>query len=562
MKKPLITCAALLSAATACGATPRIFFTDLTSGPKLGGQNNAGAFVTIYGRNFGATRGTSSVSIGGGPASSYPLWTDTKIAIQLGAAAVTGNIVVTTPAGASNGAPFTVRSGKIYFVGTNGSDKNSGKYNSPWRTLMQARDAMQPGDITYAMNGVAQTTDDGSGWQASLLLRSGGTLAAPMAFVVYPQATATIGSVTGPPSGIRTAPQGASYPNYWVFAGFTLRGHTSAMALWGSTGWRIIANDLSCPNGNDSGACMDTVESSSLAFYGNTVHDTGIATASALYHGVYFGTDSNHLDIGWNTIANVHGCRGIQIHSTPQSGEPASGQNQYDIKIHDNTIHDTQCDGIIVDTIDPSKGPVSIYNNVIYNAGEGPNNPENTGGWSCIYVPASTERGQKGSGGVDIYNNTLYGCGTFTSPPYGNANAGIVYGGGNAAVYLRIRNNIVYQTTTSLHRSGVPYLVIWNPTTHSVCADTANCTWIRGSNNLFYGSGVAPRNANIASSVNANPQFAALSQWIFRLQSNSPARNKGVDTGLQTDLDGGGVEGYDIGALQFAPAGIVLKAAN
>jgi hypothetical protein len=517
MRNPLIACAALLSATAAWGASPVVFFTDLTSGPRSGGQNNAGVFVTIYGRNFGETRGASAVTVGGRPAGSYPVWTDTKIAIQLGAAAVTGNIVVSTPAGASNGVPFTVRSGRIYFVATNGSDRDNGKYGSPWQTLMHARDAMQPGDTTYAMSGVAQSADDGSGWQTSLLLSGGGTAAAPIAFLVYPGAAATIGSNTGPPIGVRSAPRGGDFPNYWVFAGFTLRGQSAAMALWGSTGWRVIANDLSCPNGNGAGACMDTVESSALAFYGNNVHDTGIAAASALYHGVYFGTDSNHLDIGWNTIANVHGCRGIQIHSTPQSGEPASGQNQYGIQIHDNTVHDTQCDGIIVDTVDPSKGPVSIYNNVVYNAGQGPNNPEKSGGWSCIYVPASTERGPKGSGAVDIYNNTLYACGTFTSPPYGNANAGIVYGGGNAAIYLRIRNNIFYQTTTSLYRSGVPYLVIWNPSTRSVCADTANCSWIQGSDNLFYGSGASPGNSSITNSINANPQFAGLSQWNCHL---------------------------------------------
>jgi hypothetical protein len=411
---------------------------------------------------------------------------------------------------------------------------------------MHARDTMHPGDITYVMNGVAQTTDDGSGWQTSLLLSSGGTAAAPMALVVYPQAAATIGSVNGPPSGVRTAPRGGSYPNYWIFAGFTMRGQSAAMALWGSSGWRIIANDFSCPAGNGAGACMDTVESSSLAFYGNSVHDTGAANASSLYHGAYFGTDSNHLDIGWNTIANVHGCRGIQIHSTPQSGEPASGQNQYDIKVHDNTIHDTQCDGIILDTVDPSKGAVSVYNNVVYNAGKGPNNPEQSGGWSCIYVPASTERGAKGSGAVDIYNNTLYACGTFTKPPYGSANAAIVYGGGNAAICLRIRNNIVYQTTTSLFPAGVPYLVTWNPSTRAVCADSANCTWIQGSNNLFYGSGAPPRNANIAGSVNANPQFVNLPHWNFQLQPASPARNKGGN----------------IGAFDFVPEGAVLKASN
>jgi len=46
----------LLVPAASWAATPRVFFTDLTSGPKSGGQNNAGAFITIYGRNFGATR--------------------------------------------------------------------------------------------------------------------------------------------------------------------------------------------------------------------------------------------------------------------------------------------------------------------------------------------------------------------------------------------------------------------------------------------------------------------------------------------------------------------------
>src|SRR5450432_2453613 len=151
-RKMLLTCAALQSATAAWGAAPALFYTDLTSGPKSGGQNNAGVFVTIYGRNFGAVRGSSSVTVGGGPAAAYPTWTDTKIAIQLGAAAVTGNIVVATPAGESNPAPFTVRAGKIYFVASNGSDNNSGKFNSPWLTLMHARDTMQPGDTAYAMN--------------------------------------------------------------------------------------------------------------------------------------------------------------------------------------------------------------------------------------------------------------------------------------------------------------------------------------------------------------------------------------------------------------------------
>lgn len=507
---------ALATCATAWAAGPRIFYTDLTSGPKSGGQNNAGAFVTIYGYNFGTARGNSSVTVGGGRVAFYPTWSDGKITIQLGAAPATGNIIVTTTGGTSNGFPFTVRPGHIYFVATGGSDSAGGSHSAPWRTLMHARDTMRAGDIAYVMNGVAQTGDDGSGWNGSLVVRRGGTAAAPMAFVVYPNSTATIGSVNGPPNGIRAAPQDSNFPNYWIFAGFVLRGQASAIALWGATGWRVIANDLSCPNGNGSTGCMDTVESPSMAFYGNDIHDAGAADASALYHGAYFGTDSNHLDIGWNTISNVHGCRGIQIHSTPQSGEPESGQNQYDIRIHDNIIHDTQCDGIIVDTIDPAKGPVDVYNNVIYNAGKGPNNPERTGSWSCINVPGSTEHGSAGSGWVDIYNNTLYACGTFRNPPYGNANAAIMYGGHNLAIELRIRNNIIHQT-------GAPYLVIWNPVTQRACSASADCRWIQGSHNLFFGSGGAPRNPRITNSLDADPRFVNAAQSDFHLQPGSPA---------------------------------------
>src|SRR5882724_12170639 len=76
-------------------APPRIFFSDLESGPNTGGQNNRGVWVTIWGKGFGAERGGSTVTIGGGAAAEYPIWTDTKITFQLGPSAKTGDIVVT-----------------------------------------------------------------------------------------------------------------------------------------------------------------------------------------------------------------------------------------------------------------------------------------------------------------------------------------------------------------------------------------------------------------------------------------------------------------------------------
>ncbi|MBL8223087.1 MAG: IPT/TIG domain-containing protein, partial [Bryobacterales bacterium] len=213
----------LLSAGGLFAAPPRIFFSDLESGPNTGGQDNGGVFVTIHGVRFGATRGTSYVTIGGGRAAAYPIWTDSKVTFQLGSAATTGEVVINTPAGPSNVIPFTVRSGKIYFVAVTGSDGNNGSFAKPWRTLLKARDTIEPGDTIYAMDGVSQTVDDGQGWRAAMLIRKGGIAAAPNALVAYPGATVTIGNPAGPSYGIRTADSGIC-PGFWVFSGLVLRG--------------------------------------------------------------------------------------------------------------------------------------------------------------------------------------------------------------------------------------------------------------------------------------------------------------------------------------------------
>ncbi|HZI56108.1 MAG TPA: IPT/TIG domain-containing protein, partial [Verrucomicrobiae bacterium] len=102
MKSFVLFILSLLLALPLSAQPPRIFFSDLESGPNIGGQSNHGVWVTIWGKGFGAERGKSSVTIGGGAAGGYPIWTDTKITFQLGPAAKTGEIVVRSSA-ASNG---------------------------------------------------------------------------------------------------------------------------------------------------------------------------------------------------------------------------------------------------------------------------------------------------------------------------------------------------------------------------------------------------------------------------------------------------------------------------
>lgn len=535
-------CALLAGQLSLCAAAgPALFYSDLEGGPNRGGQNDAGAFVTLYGRRFGASRATSYVTVGGSRVAGYPLWSDSRITFQLGPDASTGEVVVHTSAGDSNALPFTVRQGGIYFVSLKGDDSSSGSYQRPWRTLLKARDTIQPGDTVYAMDGVSQTSDDGQGWRAAMLLRRGGSPGLPMALVAYPGASVTIGTPLALSYGIRVVDNGAC-PGHWVLAGLTLRGLHSALSLAGaSSSWRIIGNDLSCPNGNAETGCLATSKASSLAVFGNSVHDVGAPNASAHYHGVYFSTDSNDIDLGWNTVSSIRGCRGIQFYSTPLGSGGSSdptGRNLHGIRVHDNVIHDTQCDGLILATVDPSLGPVEVFNNVIFNAGTGPNNPERTGAWTCINVPGSTANGAQGGGTVEVFHNTLVNCGSFSTPPYLNSRGAVENGGNNPALKIRLRNNIIAQNVSS------PYLV---------ALGTADA--IYGSNNLFFGNGTAPSSGLLTRSVGADPQLrpCVASEWC--LSSASPARNAGVQTNVLRDLQGaprGGAAGYDLGALQYS----------
>ncbi|HLJ48623.1 MAG TPA: choice-of-anchor Q domain-containing protein [Bryobacteraceae bacterium] len=538
--------AGTLMAATAQSIPPRIFYSDVDSGPNSGGENNNGLYVTIYGRGFGSAQSGSYVTVGGGQAAAYPVWSDTKIAFQLGAAAQTGNIVVSTSAGSSNGLPFTVRAGNIYFVAQNGSNSNAGTVSAPWATLMHARDTMAAGDTVYVRNGIAQTTDDGQGYSSCLTIgANSGRAGFPKALVVYPGESATIGNVNnssngGCNTGVRAKGQ---TENYWTIAGFTIRGGNVAVNPWGEIGWRIIANDISCPNGNAQAGCLDETNNSSIYIYGNNIHHVATnlspSAVTALYHGVYLSDATSDVWFGWNTIAYVQGCRGLQQNSNNPNADA------FGIHIHDNIIHDTQCDGIVMTTVNPAQGTVEIYNNIIYNAGTGPNNAESSGAWSCINVQGWDTTAQSGSGVIDIYNNTLYSCGNFASPPYTGSNGGIMWvSGGNGNKYARIRNNIIDQT------GNVPYLVVYN-TGGGLCTDAQACPGLQGSNNLYFGGGAAPLNVNVASAETSNNPMFLQPGTDFHLSAGSPAATAGIPTASSTDFDGVTLPqgaGYPIGA--------------
>jgi hypothetical protein len=510
------------AAVQAAAGAPVLFFSDLVNGPATGNSDsthtfNGGVYVNLYGNFFGATQGTSTVTLNRAACLKVVSWGQPwlwyqKIVVQLTSSCTSGNFSVTTSLGTSNSLPFSVHmGGHIYYVSGSGSDSGgSGSFGSPWRTLTHARNVMVAGDTTYAETGSDATGDDGSGWKTSFLVRTSGSATGSIALCVYPGATVTIGS-TSIPNAIRS---GDVIPtNYWAISGFTLRGR-QANSIWGSNFWRFVGNDISCPNGNGEGGCYTPIESRSLSTYGNNIHNTGVAGASAEYHGVYLATDSNNEDFGWNEISFANGGRALQTHSAPNGGG-TNGFNLFGLNIHDNVIHDSALDCIVADTINPSAGAVTIYNNILYNCGL-TTPPEATGGWSGINVPGFTEAGPNGAGTVEIFNNTLYAYGLNTSPPYGGQENGIVWNGGGSSMSVHVRNNLLYSVTTPVYPSGVPYFAP---------SDSAQ---IYGVNNLIFGAGNSPGNSNITDSLTADPQLANVTAFNFIPLGGSPVVGAGT----------------------------------
>ena len=537
---------------------PRIFFSDLESGPNTGGQGNKGVFVTIWGRGFGAVKGNFKVTVGGGAVDNYPVWSDGKITFQLGPNAKTGDIIVNVvnlPGGvgaASTGLPFTVRSGRIFFVSTRGHDGDNGSYTSPWKTLAHAKDNMSAGDTAYIEEGVAQTSEDSFDAYLSMDRHgasNSGTAGSPKALVAYPGATATIGAAHGLRYGVRT-PNIDAREDYWVFSQLHIIGGVQAMDLSG-TGWKVVGNDMQCPGADGQVGCFEMSESNQIKFYGNTVHNAGAnPRSSKFYHAVYFSTDSNHIDVGWNHIYDNYTCRAIQFHSSPLCspgcGErDKTGLNQYDLHVHDNLIHGDNCNGINFATVDPSQGPVEAYNNVIYHVGM--QDPlEQGGAFSCIYVAGITNNGRPGRGAVEVFNNTVYDCAANNSRnAQGSRGAFSVDGEG---LVLRLRNNIVYQLRGEIYIDG-------------------SKAQITGDRNLWFGAGSGP--SQTANNISGDPGFLNRNAFDFHLGAASPAKDAGATmlpdnpfayrgTVQATDIDGvlrPQGKGFALGAYELPAPG-------
>jgi hypothetical protein len=401
---------------------PVLLFSDLDAGPKTGGENNKGVYVCVWGRNFGSSRGTSTITVGGGLVDNYPVWNDStglplapsKACFQLGALAVTGSIAMTTPGGtATLPGTFTVRSGSIYFLdpaNNSGaaSDASAGTAIAvPWLTYDHAVSTIAAGDTVYVRASTV-TTRSGFSARGVIVPQNPGTSGNSKAIVAYPGESVIIGqdsdnvACTGLCAGIYSSTAFTTDSSYWTFGSIETHGLPAAIGFAGGNHLRFAGMKATCPQADGGGlACAFLSESNNnSSVLGTELYNVGtsiVGGAQKTTHGLYFGTDDFNMEAGWNYIHTLHACRGIQLHSSPTGcaktgcGDTTGG-SLYNLSIHDNWIEDVGCNGVSVGTADPSRGYVKVYNNIFKNVGTGNYNvASGTGDYAAVMVDENND---------------------------------------------------------------------------------------------------------------------------------------------------------------------------
>ena len=561
----LVACIAITFPLAALAA-PAVLYTDIDSGPNTGGENNNGAYLSIFGKGFGTSGlGTTvKVYVGNGEVARYMYLGASRgrpdvqqLSVQLGPNASSGAIKVVVNGVSSNiDKTFTVRPGNFYYLAPGGSD-STGRVNDithPFLTPQYVLDstAFAAGDFMIVRGG--QYPIGGFGNNANSWLRAdkSGTAAAPMAFLGYPGEKVEVLHS----NAIRIFSNYVSISN-WVIGDFLITltdcvgdgeffniGPTTTPQVCADTNYTLFGTATNIKlvnteaNGNDTaGFCsggdglVEIQHSQNVKIIGISLHNTSPAQGdNESSHAIYLSSHQQGTEVGWNAVYNIPATRGvIQAHQDSFSGACWGTKQITNITIHDNLLHDLAGQEIL---LDGGTGDIQVYNNLIYN------------NLDHRYGDVISSRGGGGKLNAKLYNNTVY-----VNPQ--QASQGWILGigsymGGYCPESLTLYNNVFVVTE-------VQDLYYHNDSGQS-CARA-----ITSDANLWYGSKNHKTTFEGPHELYTDPKFVNPGKGLLWLRRESPAIGKGnprVSPVVSHDYDmnpRGDRQGYDIGAYQYQP---------
>jgi hypothetical protein len=397
-------------------ADPTVFYTDILSGPGTGGEDDKGAYLSIFGTGFGPSQGSSKVFIDNTEVGAYRYWSDTRISVQPGPAVSSGPIKVVVAGKASNtDLSFTVRPGDIYFVSYSGNDGTGviGDIDRPFRHIeaTYSRSDFGPGDFIVVRKvspGWGHYSEDLDFGSDVLTLDKNGSSGAPLTIYGYPESdgswpVAEVG--IGAADEIFRTPSSAGTNRYNTVANFFItnggegacNGNVDTVSF-GSNGGRLaeyfrLVNIEVVGGGYSTGGSSSVMEHSrtqNCVFYGIKIHDTCPTSGNPKYHLFYLGNNyHNNDEIAWcEFYNNGNGGAALQIYAD----DPA--QNYGRVDIHHNKFYDVAREAIIIGRhVD---GPIYIYNNLFWNTGD------TKSGYGALRVT-----NQDNDLDIRVYNNTF-----------------------------------------------------------------------------------------------------------------------------------------------------------
>lgn len=545
-----VACEVVMNAAQSAGATfhttpvatgnEQILFTDVASGPTTGGENNDGAYLSIFGRNFGTDPSAIRVLIGGIPVArimsvglarvaggASPALPLEQITVQVGALGnptLNGTPLPIVVQRISDGTlsnsdiTFTPNKGRMLYVSLNGSDTTAvaGDISRPWRhvqsssmhpSVKAAYDNALPGDFIVMLGGVWQDKGyDGYFMRARYQTGSApkGTSGGPITLMGYPgqdvfldmtYAVSEEGGLTGTDN---TQFPGAG--NWFTVSNLRIEGGGNAgpIALQiQEDHWRIVNNEMTAVTGTlTAKAAGVNGNGTNIVVEGNWVHSIYCGVKNGLpdpssplqNHGFYVDGNGSY-EFAYNLLENIYGGNGFQVYVNGGNGSTIADN----VSFHHNVVHGTGKHGI--NLADNTQSNITVYDNLVYNT-------QHAG----LRLNSTLFKG------VAIYNNTFYNTNLG-----GDIAEGIITNDDPINGGIAIANNIFYPNGSYAYIAG---------------AEGYSSSYkIEMSNNLWYGGIGSAYGANAYAS---KPLFLAPGT-DFHLESTSPGVNDGTSAAGATN---------------------------
>lgn len=534
---------------------PYVVYTDIVSGPTSGGEGNNGAYLSIFGQNFGSSGlgQTTRVYIGNAEVASYRYLGAAKVSnmqqitVQVGSlgAATQGvalPVKVTVNGVASNtNLTFMPNPGRILYVDNvagNDSTAVPGDIAHPYRyvqtpalTTGGAWAIAQAGDlIVMRGHGAANPWTDVGFENYFMRYRNksgsaptGNSGTGPIVLMGYPSEDVYIHGTlaNGMTGGCISAINGQSFPGMGQWAVISnlridCEGYDGPISqeIYGNN-WRIVNNELSASTAPRTGASVPrmagiTGNGTNSIWYGNHIHD--IQGSSQECHGIYIDGDGSY-DIAYNQIHDIRDGNGFQVYVNGGNGSIEANN----ISFHHNLIHDVSKHAINI--ADGTRNNVKVWNNIAYNAQ-----------YAAIRFNTTVLNGAK------FYNNTFYNTNQSGNPNYG----ALTNDWNLPANSIDVESNIFYVATGTLYNGG------------SVGVSASAGTFAR---NVWYNGTGSP--SIDSSAITHDPLFVSAGS-DFHLQKGSPAIGAGSTASAVTslvvddyDLKTRSSTSMDIGALKF-----------